>query len=154
FLHLLADETPGPAHVNFKLPASGGSLVLYDGTGTQIDGVNYGPETEGVSQGRLPDGGANIVFFPGSASPKASNYLISYGGPILNEILARNQTGSAAPWGARSDWIELANTNTTPFALGGFGLSDEPGRSKWLVPSGVILDPGAHLRIWCADDAP
>ena len=154
FLQLLADETTGPAHLDFKLSAAGSSVALYDEAGLEVDRVTFGPQVEGISQGRLPDGGATIASFPGSASPGAANYVITYGGPFLNEVLARNEGGSVTPWGARADWVELANTNGTAVALGGFGLSDEPGTRKWSIPSGISIPASGYLRVWCDGDAP
>ncbi|HYV31846.1 MAG TPA: lamin tail domain-containing protein, partial [Candidatus Binatia bacterium] len=154
FLQLLADEAPGPAHLDFKLSAAGSSIALYDEAGLEVNRVTFGLQVEGISQGRLPDGGATIVSFPGSASPGAANYVITYGGPVLNEVLARNQGGSVTPWGARADWVELANTNGTAVALGGFGLSDEPGTRKWSFPSGTAIPANGYLRVWCDGDAP
>src|SRR4029079_3438200 len=73
YLQLLADEQPGSDHLDFKLPAAGGAITFYDPSATVLSRVNYGPQTEGVSQGRLPDGNAVIQNFPGSASPGAAN---------------------------------------------------------------------------------
>ena len=39
--------------------------------------VTFGAQVEGVSQGRLPDGSANILSFPGTASPGASNWSVN-----------------------------------------------------------------------------
>ena len=59
YVQLLADELPGPNHLDFKLPAEGGAIMLYDAFGAEINRVTYGPQLDGISQGRLPDGGAN-----------------------------------------------------------------------------------------------
>ncbi|HMJ66946.1 MAG TPA: lamin tail domain-containing protein, partial [Candidatus Binatia bacterium] len=69
YLQLLADEQPGPNHLDFKLPAAGGAITLYDASGTVLSRVNYGTQIEGVSQGRLPDGNVAIQSFAGTASP-------------------------------------------------------------------------------------
>jgi len=65
----------GGDHVEFKLSASGESLAISTASGVLIDGVSFGAQTKGVSQGRFPDGNANIVSFPKSSSPGRSNFL-------------------------------------------------------------------------------
>jgi hypothetical protein len=76
--------------LDFKLNKSGDAIILFDPTGVELTRVAFGAQSESVSQGRLPDGAATIVSFPGTVSPGASNYVITYTGPRLNEILARN----------------------------------------------------------------
>jgi len=78
----------GPDHVDFKLNKQGDRIILADPTGNEINRVTFGAQLQGVSQGRYPDGSATIVNFAGSASPGASNYVVSYSGPIINEVLA------------------------------------------------------------------
>src|SRR5204862_5021985 len=77
FLQLHADENVGPDHVDFHLPSTAGTIILYDNTGAELQRVTYGAQAQGVSQGRLPDGTASIVAFPGSASPAGTNYLLN-----------------------------------------------------------------------------
>lgn len=149
FLQLLADEQPGPRHVDFKLASTGGAIVLSDSGGTELNRATYGAQGEGVSQGRLPDGAGNAVLFPGSASPGAGNYLLSNSGVVLNEVLTRNTIGGFSPWGERADWIELANTNGAATSLAGVGLGDSPDAPKWIVPAGVSLAGNSQLRLWC-----
>jgi hypothetical protein len=103
FVQLLADESPGAGHLDFKLPGSGGVIVLYDQSGEERDRVSYGSQAQGVSQGRLPDGSATVVSFPASASPAASNYLITYSGPRLNELMAINDSAATNSAGRTAD---------------------------------------------------
>jgi hypothetical protein len=49
-VQLLADELPGVAHVDFKLPAAGGQLTLHDASGVLLDRVTYGAQAEGISE--------------------------------------------------------------------------------------------------------
>ena len=42
----------------------------------QIDAVSFGQQTADISQGRIPDGDANIVFMPGSPTPGTKNVLL------------------------------------------------------------------------------
>ena len=49
-----------------------------------------------LSDGRLPDGTANIVNFIGTASPGASNYAATYTGPVLVSGGVLRVTGDSA----------------------------------------------------------
>jgi len=61
FLTLLADGGSGVGHLPFSLHAMGESLRLYQAAGTVIiDEVSWGVEEEGVSSGRLTDGGRDL----------------------------------------------------------------------------------------------
>ncbi|MBK7998289.1 MAG: lamin tail domain-containing protein [Verrucomicrobia bacterium] len=152
FVQLFADEDGGANHVDFKLAAAGSSLSLFDSATTLIESVNYGAQPEAVTQGRLPNGSATIVSFLGSASPGASNYVIAVGGPVLNEVLARNES-VLSPWAEYSDWIELANPTAAPLNLAGFSLSDSPnGAGQWVIPSGVTIPANGFVRVWCDSD--
>ncbi len=77
-------------HVNFKLAAGGEEIGLFAADGTPVDAVTFSQQTTDVSMGRDPDGSANIVFMPGSASPRAANYLRTANtAPTLNPIGGR-----------------------------------------------------------------
>ena len=146
FAQLFADEKPGADHLDFKLPAEGGTIALHDSAGTEINRVNYGPQSEGVSQGRLPDGSAAIASFPNSASPGAPNYLIAYTGPTLNEVMAWNSGANAA--GRVADWIELFSPSANPCDVGGMSLSDEPGKpGQWVFPTNTLVPAGGFLPL-------
>ncbi len=152
FVQLFADEDGGANHVDFKLAAAGSSLTLFDSATTLIESVNYGAQPEAVTQGRLPNGSATIVSFLGSASPGASNYVVAVGGPVLNEVLARNES-VLSPWAEYSDWIELANPTAAPLNLTGLSLSDSLNfAGQWVIPSGVTIPANGFLRVWCDSD--
>src|SRR5215208_3069440 len=57
----------GADHADFKLAGSTGEAIgIFTGTGTLIDGITFGQQDSGVSEGRLPDGSLNIERFPGT----------------------------------------------------------------------------------------
>lgn len=150
FVQLFADENPGANHLDFKLPAEGGAIILYDTFGTELNRVTYGLQLDGTSQGRLPNGGVNIVSFPGSASPGTTNFVVSFVGPRLNEIMARNDSAVLNPWGQDSGWIELHNPGAAPYALSGMSLStDQLQPGQWVFPAGATIAAGGHLVLWC-----
>ena len=73
FLLLIADGSALPGHLPFSLDALGETLRLYQATGTGIiNEVTWGVQVEGISSGRLADGGATIGALP-FQSPGISN---------------------------------------------------------------------------------
>jgi len=77
YVRIWADSKPGSGanHANFKLSGSGEAIGVYSSRGTQIDYVQFGQQTADVSEGRLPDGSANITSFPDSATPGEPNVV-------------------------------------------------------------------------------
>lgn len=73
YIVLLADKSSDPGHVSFSLSTAGGTIRLFDSQSTEIDKVTYGLQTADVSQGRTPDGGSTLDYFPvptpGAANP-------------------------------------------------------------------------------------
>jgi hypothetical protein len=153
YAQLFADEGVRPDRLDFKLPAGGGSIVLYDATGAEVQRAVYGAPTNGVSQGRLPDGQTNVVNFPGSASPGARNYTASYNGTVVNEVLARNRSTKIN--GEVAGFIELYNPAAFDFDLGGMSLSvNRPDAGQWVFPPNTVLRPGGYLVLTCAEGRP
>ncbi len=154
FVQLFADEGVGADHLDFKLEAAGGAIVFYDTGAAEVNRVNYAAQSEGISRGRLPDGSATIVNFPGTASPGATNYVASYNGPVLNEVLARNV--SAVTNGGRvADYVELFNAGGSAFVLAGMSLSiDSLAAGQWVFPPGASIGAGSYLVIWCDNTRP
>ncbi len=150
YLQLFTDELGGANHVDFVLPAAGTTLALLDANGNSLDTVTFGAQTQNVSQGRNPDGGATIASFPNGGSPGAGNFANTYAGPVLNEVLAVNATGAQAPWGTRAGWVEFANPTASPFDLSGMLLSDSGSASgAWAFPTGSIVPGNGFLALWC-----
>src|ERR1035441_8167748 len=152
FVQLIADGNPGANHVDFKLQAAGDSIFLYDQFGSGLASITFGQQPAGISQGLLPDGSSNIVFFPGSASPGASNYVVSVGGTAvqLNEIMARNDSAVVNPCGNYSDWIELYNPGSTATNLSGMSVSvNQMAPGQWVFPAGTTIAAGGYRVLWC-----
>jgi hypothetical protein len=150
YAQLFADEQAGAEQLEFKLPAIGGAIALYDPTAAPLDGLTYGLQTTAVSEGRLPDGEVNIATFAGSASPGASNYLLAYTGPVLNEVLARNDRAAVSPWGSAADFVELFNSGGGSVSLSGMAIGDSDNFGKaWKFPVGASIPAGGYLLVWC-----
>jgi len=131
----------GPTHVNFHLSASGSTIQLTQSNGTSvIDKITFGTQSEDVSQGRLPDGAANIVSMPGAASPQNPNYALQ--GFVINEVLSN----AAAPF---EDAIELYNTGASAVNVGSWWLSDDlVVRKKYQIPANTMMQPGGYLVVY------
>lgn len=142
FLKIVADKDPGAGadHVPFALSKDGESLGIVDPQGTLIDQVVFGGQLTGVSQGRLPDGAANVVLFTESQSPEESNYL-----PIPNVVINEVLTHSDPPL---EDAIELRNTSASAVNIGGWYLSDaRTALRKFRIPNGTTI-PANGYRVF------
>jgi hypothetical protein len=75
-------------HVNFALSLGGEAIGLFAADGTRIDWVGFGSQTNDVSQGRFPDGEANIYWFTTNRTPRAANFVPGLGNnpPVLGAI--------------------------------------------------------------------
>lgn len=148
FVRLWADEQAGPAHLDFRLQADGGSLALLDNNGLEFENLDYAPQSEDVSSGRLPDGSSNSVTFINAASPGAANYQSSNPGLQFNELLAEFN-------GSGPGWIELKNTSGSSFPLSGYSLAigDRDG-PRWPLPLSQNLAVNSHLVIACDGQRP
>jgi len=77
FVQVLADKklASGANHADFKLSKEGSALGLFALSGLALDALSFGPQTQGVSEGRLPDGAATVTAFPTSPTPEAPNQI-------------------------------------------------------------------------------
>jgi hypothetical protein len=143
FLRFRADGNTGAGadHVNFSLRAAGEAVGVSTTNGTLIDGVTFGAQTLGVSEGRFPDGATNLVAFPGTDSPGDSNWrrLTSI---VINEVLTHTDL-------PLEDAIELRNLTGAPVDVGGWWLSDDRGdRMKYQIPALTIVPANGFVVIY------
>ncbi len=134
FQQFAADNNPaaGADHVTFKLSANGESIGLAGATGNLIDAITFGLQAEGISQGRLPDGAANMVAFPSTPTPGESNYL-----PLENVVINEVLTHSDLPF---EDAVELRNLSDSSVDIGGWYLSDaRTYLNKYRIPDNTII---------------
>ena len=149
YVKFLADSSLNtfPAdHVNFSLSGSGESVRIYNPDQSPLDFVVFGPQTSDISQGRLPDGSTNIVFFnpafgystisPGSANFKILTNL------IVNELLSHTDP-------PQEDAVEFQNIGGTNVNIGGWWLSNQRSKPKsYQIPAGAALTPGGFRVIY------
>jgi CotH kinase protein/Lamin Tail Domain/Chitobiase/beta-hexosaminidase C-terminal domain/Fn3 associated len=72
---------------------------------------------------------------------------LAMAGVVINEFLALNTNGLMDEDGARSDWIELKNTDSAPVNIGGWYLADS--EEQWQIPA-VTLAANQHLVIFAS----
>jgi hypothetical protein len=149
FVQFIADENPdaGADHVDFKLATEGESIGLSTASGVLIDSINFGPQANGVSEGRFPDGAVTLQVFPGTETPAASNRRLLRD-IVISEVLAR----SDPPF---EDAIELHNPGYGAVDLGGWFVSDSRSDARrFRIPDGTILQPGERLVFYEAQFNP
>ncbi len=130
--------TAGPDHTNFKLSGSGEAIGLYRDVNTEIDTIVFGPQIEGASEGRLPDGSTNWVRFYTTATPADANYL-PLTTVVINEVLSHSNTNTL------EDAIELYNASAEPVDISGWYLSDQQRElKKYRIPDGPALPAGGY----------
>jgi len=59
-------------HADFSLSVSGEVIGVFAADGTPIDSVAFGPQTDNISEGRFPDGAANIIVMT-TPTPRSGN---------------------------------------------------------------------------------
>jgi len=139
----LADSDPGQSarHVDFRLSTGGERIDLYDADLNVIDVVVFGPQTSGVSEGRLPDGGTNFVFFHTTASPGEPNYL-----PLENVVINEVLTHSDPPF---EDAVELFNPTGSDADISGWWLSDSKiNARKYQFPAPTLVPANGYLVVY------
>ena len=129
FIQFIADGnvTAGADHTSFSISAAGSSLGLLAPSGTAIDSVAFGQQQTGISQGRFPDGSANIVSFDSTLSPAESNYL-PLPNVVVNEVLSHTDP-------PLEDAVEFFNPTPAALNIGG-GSSVIP---SWTSKSIALL---------------
>ena len=69
----------------------------------------------------------------------------------ISEVMTDNDD-CPDPHGALCDWVEIANTSARPAELGGYGLSDQEGKMKYIFPAGTSVPANGFLVVWCSSD--
>ncbi len=138
------DSRRGANHTDFALKKSGESIGLFSPAGLMLDGLSFGPQATGVSQGRFPDGAASIVAFATTASPAESNHL-----PLTDAVINEVLTHAEPPL---EDAVELHNPTESVLAIGGWFLSNSRhDLKKYRIPVGSVLPPKGFAVFYEAD---
>ena len=134
--------------VNFKLGKTGDTISMWGTNSLLIDQVTFGAQSQDVSQGRLPDGGAAVVNFTNffnfsvnTFSPGKPNFLI-YTNIVISELLAHTDP-------PMEDALEFQNVGNTSVDISGWWLSNnELNPKKVLVPPGPPIPPGGFRVLY------
>ena len=153
FLVIWADGEPaeGPLHASFKLAAGGGEdLALFDSQGLEIDSIlDFGPQAENDSYGRMPDAGVQWQFFvhnsPTPATPGHSN-----GGHLPEDEILISEI-MYHPFNADhplvedigEEYIEIYNRGFSAVNLAGWEITDGVGYTF----GNVSIGPKEYLVI-------
>ncbi len=73
--------------------------------------------------------------------------------PVLDEVMAINDTTHADEAGEFDDWVEILNPSDQSIVLQGLYLTDDVADDplRWPIPT-TQLAPGAALIVWCDND--
>jgi hypothetical protein len=86
-------------HLNFRLSAGGETLGLFDPNGRRLDIVTFLAQTDDVSEGRFPNGAAEI--FSMTPTPRAANIVSAAEVRVLS-ITHDADVGVTLTWTAQS----------------------------------------------------
>jgi hypothetical protein len=143
FLLVWADEQTGQnssnrldLHANFRLSATGESILLYTPTEELLDQIIFNAQTNDVSQGRFADGAATLHFMP-MPTPRHPNQLVSSNAPPeLAPISDRTVT-----LGQTLAFTVMASDVDVPPQTLGFVL-------EGAIPFGAAIDQATGLFTW------
>lgn len=142
----------GPLHLNFRLTATNGCVILY-----KPDDFTYGDvkcyTTISVDHalGRAYDGGYSWIDFS-VPTPGAANWIFTAEQVFINEVQADNQSTVSDNVGEYEPWIELYNPNSDTLDLRGWLLTDDPALiDKYRLPfssDSLKISPYGFLLLW------
>jgi len=138
FLLVWADkkDTTGAndLHVNFKLSKSGTSIGLYDAAGNAIDYVTFGAQVSDISEGRYPDGGANIYTMT-TPTPRTNNSAPNTAPVVVSPGDQYVYLGQTLSFGVQASDADVpAQTLTYSLDVG--------------APNGATINQNTGLFVW------
>lgn len=80
---------------------------------------------------------------------------VGFAEPLINEVMANNESTLADGQGEFDDWVEIYNGGNTPLDLSGYFLSDDAGDvARWQIPldSGIVIPAGGYAGLWLDGD--
>ncbi len=130
----LGPSASGELHTNFKLSKSGTSIGLFAPSGDTMDFVTFGAQTSDVSEGRYPDGGADLRFMSGTPgkpnAPSTSTLIIA---PPGDQFVYPGQTLT----------VELETSGGDPNQVLAFSLVSSS-------QTDATIDPATGVFTWTA----
>lgn len=144
-------------HTNFKISAEHEELLLSDPRGRTVSQVTVDNLGTDRSLARNDDGSYSSTVSP---TPGLANNARESAAAMERQLASLNTTGLYISEVMSSttrknldkesyDWVELYNSSTQLIELGGYGLSDNPGRARqWQFPKGASIGPGERLVVY------
>ena len=106
-----------------------------------INGVSFNGQSTGVSEGLLPDGTSNRVFFPLTATPGNANFL-PVGSVVINELLSHTDP-------PLEDAVEIFNPTGDDVNISGWYLSDSQNNLlKFVIPANTVVTAGGFVVLY------
>ncbi|MCE9613886.1 MAG: lamin tail domain-containing protein [Lentisphaerae bacterium] len=126
-------------NLGFSLSSHGDDVTLRDASGARVlDAVRFGPQPNGVSLGRHPDGAPGFSLLAartfGAANARPAEADVS-----ISEIMFHPASGQAA-----DEYVELHNRGTNAVSVGQWQLT---GAMRYLIPPGTAIPPGGYLVV-------
>jgi hypothetical protein len=126
------------------LSASSNTIVLYDDTGNETERITCGAQTNGVSEGRFPDGATNRYFMP-ITTPGAANVIPNHApalATISNKYVHLGQTVQFTATATDTDgWYQTLTFSLTNSPTG-TAINASNGTFTWAVTN--VPAPGTN----------
>lgn len=153
----LSQEAGSTYHAPFRLSSQGGSLMLFNPSGTAIDSVNFPAMTADMSYVRQDQ---SVWSVSSMSTPGMENTVESYtalhqartdSGVEITEVVSGNTRTLADENGEYYDYFELHNTTGAAIDLSGWFVSDVVGQpTKWRLPEGFVLQAGEYRIVYAS----
>jgi hypothetical protein len=127
-------------HTNFRLAAGGEAIGLYGAGGVLIDSVTFGAQTNGVTQGRFPDGQSSVYFM--TPTPRAPNFVAGTSNSPPSITVIPPQTVN------EGSLLTFTVDGNDPDAGQTLTYSLEPG-----APAGAFINPSSGVFSWIPSEA-
>ena len=155
FLIIWADNelTEQGLHANFKLSASGESVIFANAEAQVLDSYTFGQQTTNLTMARVPNGTGDFVQGPPTFNATNDVFeTIGFHELVVNEFMASNDS-IPDPAGEFEDWIEIYNNTGRTISLDGHYLSDDfTAPTKWQFPIGTSIPTDGYLIVWADED--
>jgi regulation of enolase protein 1 (concanavalin A-like superfamily) len=127
------------SQLGFVLNGAGENLYFIKPDGSRIlDAVQFGPQSDGVSWGRWPDG-ANDFYALATPTPGAGNSAIVIGNIVINELMYDPISGSDD-----DQYVELFNQGTNAANLGGWQFTSG---ITYVFPTNAIIPANGYVVV-------
>lgn len=143
-------ENPAHLHTDFKLNGDGETVYLSRPDGHTVSKVEVPAlQTDQVYSCTDGEWGTQIAATPGAANTVEAAIQVNtntFGDK--NASLRINEIMASATVQAH-DWVEIYNGTGSAMDIGGYGLSDDPGKPrKWQFPEGTVIQPGEYMGVY------